>query len=225
MTATSKDGARATDRRLGTVPDDWAVKPFGEVMERVRTPVEVNREARYRQIGIRSHGKGIFHKEAVSGEQIGSKRVFWVEPDCLTVNIVFAWEGAVALTAEAEAGFIASHRFPMHRPKGSVVDLGFLLRFFQTRVGVRLLGDASPGGAGRNRTLNQTALAKLPLPLPPLVEQRKIAAILASVDEAIEKTQAVIDQVQVVKKGLMQSEWSRTPRATVRFRVTHGYGA
>ncbi|MCR9161685.1 MAG: restriction endonuclease subunit S [Nannocystaceae bacterium] len=42
------------------------------------------------------------------------------------------------------------------------------------------------------------------LPLPPLPEQRKIAAILSSVDEAIEATQAVIDQVQVVKKGLMQ---------------------
>ena len=40
--------------------------------------------------------------------------------------------------------------------------------------------------------------------LPPLTEQRKIAAILSSVDAAIEKTQAVIDQVQVVKRGLMQ---------------------
>ena len=39
---------------------------------------------------------------------------------------------------------------------------------------------------------------------PPLPEQRKIAEILLSVDEAIEATQAVIDQVQVVKRGLMQ---------------------
>jgi type I restriction enzyme S subunit len=47
-------------------------------------------------------------------------------------------------------------------------------------------------------------LRELSFVLPPLPEQRKIAAILSSVDEAIEKTQAVIDQVQVVKKGLMQ---------------------
>ena len=44
----------------------------------------------------------------------------------------------------------------------------------------------------------------LPLALPPLPEQRKIAAILSSVDNAIEKTQAVIGQIQVVKRGLMQ---------------------
>lgn len=52
--------------------------------------------------------------------------------------------------------------------------------------------------------LNLKQVGGLEVLLPPLPEQRKIAAILSSVDEAIEKTQAVIDQVQVVKKGLMQ---------------------
>jgi type I restriction enzyme S subunit len=46
-------------------------------------------------------------------------------------------------------------------------------------------------------------------PLPPLAEQRKLAAVLSSVDAAIEKTQAVIEQVQVVKKGLMQELLTR----------------
>ena len=44
---------------------------------------------------------------------------------------------------------------------------------------------------------------------PPLPEQRKIVAILSSVDDAIEKTQVVIDQVGVVKKGLMQELLTR----------------
>ena len=44
---------------------------------------------------------------------------------------------------------------------------------------------------------------------PPLNEQRTIAAVLSSVDDAIEKTQAVIDQVQVVKRGVMQELLSR----------------
>ena len=52
-------------------------------------------------------------------------------------------------------------------------------------------------------------LAEFVVKLPPLAEQRKIAAILASVDNAIEKTHAVIDQVQVVKRGLMQELLTR----------------
>ena len=51
--------------------------------------------------------------------------------------------------------------------------------------------------------LNTSILASLPLLLPPPGEQRKIAAILSAVDDAIESTQAVIVQLQVVKKAIM----------------------
>ena len=54
--------------------------------------------------------------------------------------------------------------------------------------------------------------------VPPLPEQRKIAAILSSVDDAIEKTQAVIDQVQFVKRGLMQELFTRGVAADGRVR-------
>ena len=57
--------------------------------------------------------------------------------------------------------------------------------------------------------MNKSKLKALRLCLPPLAEQRKIAAILSSVDDTIEKTQAVIDQVEVIKRGLMQELFTR----------------
>ena len=70
--------------------------------------------------------------------------------------------------------------------------------------------------------LNRHRAGALPLDLPPLPEQRKIAAILSSVDEAIEKTQSVIDQAQVVKRGLTQDllTWGLPGRHT-GFKQTH----
>ena len=57
--------------------------------------------------------------------------------------------------------------------------------------------------------------------LPPLPEQRMIAAILSSVDDAIEKIRAAIDQVQVVKRGLMQELLTRgLPGRHTRFKRT-----
>jgi type I restriction enzyme S subunit len=44
----------------------------------------------------------------------------------------------------------------------------------------------------------------LPLLFPPLPEQQKIAAILTSVDEVIEKTQAQIDKLKDLKTAMMQ---------------------
>ena len=52
--------------------------------------------------------------------------------------------------------------------------------------------------------INTPDIENLTLILPPEQEQRKIAAILSSVDEAIEKTEAIIEQTEKVKKGLMQ---------------------
>lgn len=51
--------------------------------------------------------------------------------------------------------------------------------------------------------LSKEKLMRLQVPLPPLAEQRKISAILSSMDNAIEKHQLAMDQVQVVKSTLM----------------------
>lgn len=37
--------------------------PLGQVLEEVKRPITVDPEAEYRQIGIRSHGRGVFTKE------------------------------------------------------------------------------------------------------------------------------------------------------------------
>ena len=43
------------------------------------------------------------------------------------------------------------------------------------------------------------------IPFPPLTEQRKIAAILSSVDDTIEENQMVIDRLRVLKTALMST--------------------
>ena len=48
-------------------------------------------------------------------------------------------------------------------------------------------------------------LELIALPIPPLPEQKKIADILTTVDEAIEKTSQIIEKEKEVKKGLMQT--------------------
>ncbi|WP_162136446.1 restriction endonuclease subunit S [Komagataeibacter europaeus] len=58
-------------------------------------------------------------------------------------------------------------------------------------------------GAGRYK-LTKKALEKLPILLPPLSEQKKIAAILSTWDRAIEGTEKLLANSQQQKKALMQ---------------------
>ena len=92
----------------------------------------------------------------------------------------------------------------MYKPKKGVLDLDYLLYYFKTARGKHLLGLASPGGAGRNKTLGQSEFAKLKIPVPSIEEQKKIVAVLSEADREIELLQQQIDTLKEQKKGLMQ---------------------
>ena len=190
--------------KAGILPADWDLQMLGECLSRVEKPVEVKPNELYTQIGIRSHGKGIFYKEPVTGSALGNKAVFWIEPDCFIVNIVFAWEQAIGKTTQSEVGMIGSHRFPMYRPVNDRVDIDYLISYFLTKRGTDILEAASPGGAGRNKTLGQERFLKSKIVLPPIEEQQKIAAILTTQDRVIELKEKRLAEKQRQKKYLMQ---------------------
>lgn len=190
--------------KAGILPSDWDEHTLGDCLSRVERPVEVKPNELYTQIGIRSHWKGLFYKEPVAGAALGNKAVFWIEPDCFIVNIVFAWEQAIGKTTQSEVGMIGSHRFPMYRPVNDRVDIDYLISYFLTKRGTDILEAASPGGAGRNKTLGQERFLKSKIVLPPIEEQQKIAAILTTQDRVIELKEKRLAEKQRQKKYLMQ---------------------
>ena len=63
------------------------------------------------------------------------------------------------------------------------------------------------------------------LPLPPLPEQRKIAEILETVDNAIEKTEKIIEKYKRIKQGLMQDLLTKgiDENGNIRSEKTHKF--
>ena len=198
--------------RFSGFKDPWKPTAVSTLLDKQSVPVAVDLAQTYRQIGVRSHGKGIFHKEAVTGTELGEKRVFHVVPDALVVNIVFAWEQAVALTSDAEAGFVASHRFPMFTEKGGKSYLPFLRQMFLTKRGKLRVELASPGGAGRNKTLGQQEFLKLKPVVPTRAEQKKIADAIGAVDAKLAALAAKQAALVRFKAGLMQKLFSQQLR-------------
>ncbi len=145
--------------------------PMKDVAPLERRSIEVKPEEEYFELGIRSFGKGTFHKPAVTGASLGTKRIFSIEEDDLLFNIVFAWEGAVAVAKPADHGRVGSHRFLTCVPKKGLATPLFLYFHFLTKEGLQQLLDASPGSAGRNRTLGIKALEEIQVPIPPFKEQ------------------------------------------------------
>lgn len=92
----------------------------------------------------------------------------------------------------------------MWKPIPEKVDLDYLAYFFTTSCGISLAAAASPGGAGRNKTLNRSTFEEASILLPPVAEQKKLVDILASVDEAIQANEKVFKQTDKVKQGILE---------------------
>ena len=85
---------------------------------------------------------------------------------------------------------------------GEDLDEGYLLQLTQSED-FQTYAIATASGTKMPRT-SWKQLGQFKFRLPPLSEQRKIADILVSVDQAMEATEAVFEQMQVVKRGLVQ---------------------
>jgi len=172
-------------------------KRVGDVLSLRRRAVDVDPGSKYAEIGIRSFGRGIFHKEAVSGADLGAKRVFRIEPGDLVVSNVFAWEGAIAVASEAEAGRVGSHRFMTFVPINDCIDTSWASWYFRSEQGLELIRQASPGSAGRNRTLAIERFEALEIPVPPIDEQRPVA-------EHLDRVASGVDRLRVVRMRTTQ---------------------
>jgi len=129
---------------------------------------------------------------------VGTKRLFKIEPGDLVLSNVFGWEGAIAVSSAEDAGRFGSHRFIT-----CVVDstraCAEYLKFYLTasEEGKEQVRRASPGGAGRNRTLGVEKLGHIEIPLPPIETQR---TVIARIDTLTKKTQQVEAHLDAVER-------------------------
>lgn len=190
------------------MPEGWRLRKLRRLIGRVKRPVLVEPETEYREIGIRSWGKGVFHKDPVRGALLEDKSVFCIEPGDLVLNIVFAWEGAVAVVSEGERGMVASHRFPTFRPSDEV-HLDYLLLFLQSQTGRGLMGINSPGAAGRNRTIRLDQFLDEEMALPPLAEQIEIVVTFrreeSRLGALLSKVRDAIDRLKELRTALISA--------------------
>ena len=85
-----------------------------------------------------------------------------------------------------------------------IVDVKWLSDMLSYEKYSHLLKKEATGTSNSMKNISQNTFLKLRVPFPPLEEQKKIAAILSSVDEDIKSHKQQKVQYEELKKGLMQ---------------------
>lgn len=181
LDAIEADANRLLALRFRDAIDGAPYRPMADTAPLVRREAVIDPGASYPELGIRSFGKGTFHKPAISGMELGTKRLFRIEAGDLLFSNVFAWEGAIAIARPDDNGRFGSHRFMTCVVDPSATFAEFLRYYLLSYEGLEKVREASPGGAGRNRTLGVEKLAKIDVPVPKRAVQQSFIALQAQV--------------------------------------------
>lgn len=181
LDAVERDAEHLLALRFRDAIADAPMRPMAEVAPFVRRPVEIDIETRYREVGARSFGKGLFIKPDFDGAEATWQKPVWINTGDLVLSNIKAWEGAIAIAGDEHDGCIASHRYITCVPNPELATAGFLAYYLLSEDGLEKIGLASPGTADRNRTLSLGNLGKIEVLLPPLAVQQTFDRLQAEI--------------------------------------------
>ena len=190
-------------KRLKGYKAEWETVSLSDCLN--YTPREVPKPSKsFFALGIRSHAKGIFHKNDFEPEDLAMEALYEVKENDLILNITFAWEQAIAIAGKEDDGGLVSHRFPTYTFKKDRAHVEFFRYFIIQKKFKYLLDLISPGGAGRNRVMSKKDFLKLEITIPDVEEQKAIGSILKAATAEQKFYEQKLAALQQLKKGLMQ---------------------
>lgn len=208
-------GNHLQQAKLGCIPEDWRIVNIEDAQIRI---IDGDRGKNYpKHDEFTDNGYCLFLNASnvtKSGFNFDSCQFISPEKDKLLRNgrlkrndLVLTTRGTVGNVAYYDTSILLN---VIRINSGMVIlrneDQQLDNKFLYTILGAHLtqnqikriaFGSAQPA-------LTVTTIKKLKIPLPPIAEQRRIAEILGTWDEAISLTQRLIEAKQRRKKGLMQ---------------------
>lgn len=187
---------------------EWEKQKFDDILEKYEDPVATPHDG-YERLGVRSHAKGTFHGYVAPGAELEAAQMHRVAANKLLFNITFAWEHAVAITDEADAGKLVSHRFPQFSlaPEMDPTFFRYVVADEKFRYHLWL---SSPGGAGRNRVLNIPEMMEYQTYLPEKREQSCIADWFLDLDDLLKQHQFKLEKLQSLRLSMLEKLFPRT---------------
>lgn len=187
---------------FGPVPKDWRYIAVKKVASEIITRNESSEPIPV--LSCTKH-KGLVQSLEYFGKQIYSKDT---SPYKIVRRGQFAYatnhieEGSIGLLTDLDAGLVS----PMYTvfQTNDEVHAPFLYALFKTELYRHIFATNTNSSIDRRGSLRWKQFAELPVALPLVEEQRKIAAVLAVADKELSLLRKQLDLLKDQKKGLMQ---------------------
>lgn len=156
---------------------NWPREAFAKFLRPNSRPYLLAADQDANLVGMRLYGEGPFHRELKPAMQIAKKSHFLIHTGDVIFNKLFAWKGTFGVVPPAFDGMFVSDKFPTYELDRNKVDENWLRWYFRYPPLWDEALSMSTGSAALSKlTLNPPKFLLLTMPLPPLIEQRRVVA-------------------------------------------------
>jgi Restriction endonuclease S subunits len=199
-----KESKGFKETEIGLIPEDWEVVRLGDIVNFKigRTPPRKNKDywtnGKYYWVSISDMKNPYINNTSEMVSEKAHKEIF-KEKLTPAGTLLMSFKLTIGRTAILSVDSYHNEAIISIYPKENKVLKEFLF-YYLPAVDYSNLQDKAIKG----NTLNTSKLIKIPIPLPPLEEQKAIADILSTIQNAIEKTEKVINATKQLKKSMMK---------------------
>ncbi len=220
-------------RRLeedGTIPDGWSIVRLGQVADVSFSSVDKKTTDGEVPVELCNYTDVFYNRRIRVGMKLMTATATPVERDTWSLkkgDVLFTKDsetpdeiGVPSYVSDDMPNVLCGYHLGLARSSSSLAYGAFLARALASRASAQEFSRIANGVTRFGLTLEATR--NLPIPLPPLREQRAIAAVLDSIDDAIENAEAVIAATERLRDALLHelltrgmpgwhSEWKEAP--------------
>ncbi len=200
------DKVKLKETEVGKIPEHWEVVRLGEVVKIGHKGVKLSGDS------IPFIPMSLIPDEFMFIERWEMRRredvksgVLVKEGDLLVARITPSFENGkqgIVKSIPGEWGYATTEVFPIWTDEKSSLNLFYLAYYLKYPKVRQNLSSKMEGTTGRQR-LPKSLLISLPIPLPPLHEQKHIAEILKAVDDKIEAERKKVEALDTLFKTLL----------------------
>lgn len=202
---------RFKETEIGLIPEDWQVVRLGEVAEeRVRKLKDIYKDNTSNiEIYSLDRYKGLIpqkikFKKRVASNNLSNYKVI------MFGDIVYGFpidEGVISVHLDDVIACVSPAYYVL-KLKNLLYEVNFLNHLLKQSFMIEQYIKYSTNTVERRRIIKIENFKNVFAPLPPLPEQKAIAEVLRTIQEAKEKTEAVIKATKELKKSMMKHLFS-----------------
>lgn len=182
---------------------EWREIQIGEVAASVDRNETVDPSKEYRLLGVRWYVEGAHIHEVRQGSEIVTSTLNRIQAGDIVYNKMWVSKAAFSIARPAHDGAYGTSEYPTFRADPTKLVVDFIGYLFHDPAFQYQATSLCRGTTGRIR-LNPDDFLKIPIRLPGVSEQSKIADTLTACDDHIQAYSDYLEDLKDQKRGLMQ---------------------